>query len=147
MLRIRFPSNHDIRVGEPETGRQKGAFARRQAVLTSGSVVAKNKPAAQQPSFDRCDRPVYARIVGWQKADLWNQKRAGVQQIAVIRLSECTKLCVEGAAANFLVDLGTYAAPAFDRAVQSKHFDALDRPIECNPGHDLRMGEVTAFAA
>ena len=31
-LRVRGPSGQDIGVGEPETGRQEGAFARRQAV-------------------------------------------------------------------------------------------------------------------
>src|SRR5262249_4611690 len=147
MLRIRCPSNHDIRVGEPETGRQEGAFARRQAVLGRGSIVAKNKPTTQQSSFDRCDRPVYTRIIGRQKADLRNKKRAGVQQIALIGLGECTELCVEGAAADFFVNLSAYPPPTLDRTGQSKHFDALDRAIECNPSHDLRMGEVTAFAA
>ena len=54
---------------------------------------------------------------------------------------------MNAAAADLLVDLGADPPPAFDRPASPNFSTLLIAAIERHPRHDLRMGEVPAFAA
>ena len=61
--------------------------------------------------------------------------------------ANAAKLRVERPPADLLVDLRADPAPAVDRAVESERLDGLDGPVERDPRHHLRIGEVMASAA
>src|SRR5690242_291034 len=49
--------------------------------------------------------------------------------------------------ANVVVDALAGLAPALHRAFLAEHLDALDRAVNRDPGHDLRVGELATAAA
>src|SRR5262245_31977050 len=54
---------------------------------------------------------------------------------------------IEPFLANFRVDLGTKLAPMIQRPFKVEGLRALDRAIEGNPRHHLRMGKVLRSSA
>ena len=54
---------------------------------------------------------------------------------------------IESLLADLLVDRVAQQAPALDRAVHLKVLHRLDRPVQGDPGHHLRVGEVPPRAA
>ena len=56
-------------------------------------------------------------------------------------------MSVEPVSADLVVDVVAQRAPTFERPVQAEALDGLDRAVDGDPGHDLRMGELPARAA
>ena len=104
-MRVRGASDQDIGVGEPKAAGEEGSFAGGQAVHGRGGIVPEHEPAAQQLSLDGLDSALDARVVRRQEADLRDQQRARVQQIAVVCLGERAEIWVERSPADLLVDL------------------------------------------
>jgi hypothetical protein len=136
-LRIRPASDQDIGVREPEATGQEGAFAGRQPIPRRGGVVPKHEPAAQELSLDGLDRALDAHIVGRQEADLRDQQRARVQQVAVVRLDKRPETRVECPPADLLVDLSMDPPSPVHRAVEPERLHRLDGPVKRHPRHHL----------
>src|ERR1700730_7337594 len=83
-LRVRAASDQEIGVGEPEATGKEGPPAGRQPGLGRDSVVSEHAPAVQELSLEGLDSAMDARVVGWQEADLRDQQRARIQQVAVV---------------------------------------------------------------
>src|SRR5262245_35002045 len=94
-LRVGEAPKQDIGIGQPEAAGKEGAFAGWQAVFARRGVVAEYKPVAQKLSLDGLDGSPDTRVLGWQKADLRDQQRARIQQVAVVRLGERAQARVE----------------------------------------------------
>jgi hypothetical protein len=45
------------------------------------------------------------------------------------------------------MDLGAEVTPTIDRSHEAEGLRTLDRPVECDPCHHFRMGEMLTFSA
>src|SRR5438067_881396 len=77
-----------------------------------------------------------------QEAELGDQQQAGIEVTRAVALDEAAEIAIETLAADVIVNFGGDGAPAIDRAVELEAFRALDRAIERDPAHDLRIGEL-----
>src|ERR1051326_727971 len=140
-------SGERIGVDQPEAARQECTLARRQPVLGRAGVVAQHQTIDQELALDRRDRAAHARVLRGQETERGNQQQARIEIAGAVALHETAEVLVETVAADVRVNLGAQGAPAIDRAFEPKAFRALDRAIECDPGHDLRIGELLAARA
>src|SRR4051812_48092010 len=83
-----------------------------------------------------------AWIVRGKKADQRNYKCAGIRELRVIRLRECVLPRVVCLFTDLGVDALARRAPAVERSVEVEPLRALDRSVECHPGHDFRVCEM-----
>src|SRR4051812_8099923 len=88
-----------------------------------------------------------SRDVWRQKADERDEQHTGVGERRAVRLDEGIDVRVERFCADIGMNLVAHGAPVVDRSVESKRLGALDRAVESNPSHDLRVSEVARRAA
>src|SRR5690348_11974603 len=139
---VRAASYQTVVVGEPETGRQKSAFrltGRGAALMTHDKALLKE---LLLDAFNRCD---YARVLGRKKPDERKKKKAGVNFVRAIRLSEVTKTGIKAKAADVFVDFAANRPPLVEWSVDLQVLRAAYGTIERDPGHDFGVGEM-AFA-
>src|SRR5438067_1348893 len=96
---------------------------------------------------DGIDGTDHARIVGWQEPDLRDQEQAGIEIRRAVRLHERVALRIVALGADLRVNRIARLLPTLDRAIETEGFGVLDRPIECHPGHHLRIGEMAPRTA
>jgi hypothetical protein len=72
---------------------------------------------------------------------------ARVELLYAIALRESTQLHVESILADIIVDTPAQAPPMIERPDKAKLLNALDPPIERNPGHAFRMGKMAPWPA
>jgi hypothetical protein len=93
-----------------------------------------------EPALHRLDRAPHASVDRRQKADRGDKQRACVQLVRPVSLDEGADTTIERLFAHVLVDLGAELAPVIDRPLKAEGLRALDRPVECDPCHHLRVG-------
>src|SRR5690606_1801727 len=72
---------------------------------------------------------------------------ARIERVCTVILGKCAKIGVERPLANVVVNVLPNGFPAFDRTFNTELLRKLNRAIECDPGHDLGIGEVLTPAA
>jgi hypothetical protein len=115
-------------------------------------VVAEHETVAQVRLLDRRDRPADPRVRGGEETNVWDQQHARIEGVAAIILGEGAHPRVEATLADLLVDPLAQGAQVgkHRRPLLSEHAQLLDgagRPIDRDPGYDLRVREVPPPAA
>ena len=99
-------------------------------------------------ALDRLDGAEHPRVVGGQEADERDHQQAGVESLRAVGLHEGVALGVEAAARRPRAWISSrIARQRVDGPVEPEPLDRLDRAVERDPGHHLRVGEVPARAA
>src|SRR4051794_10073755 len=95
---------------------------------------------------DRVDRAADTRVVDRQEADQWDHQETRVEVLRTVCLREGADTLVEPAFADVTMDRLAQDAPFLDRSLAAEAFDRLDRAIDGDPRHHLRMCELLAGA-
>src|ERR1700680_578792 len=91
-------------VRHPKRASQKRSFSVRQAVDRRILCVASDKTISHETRFNRLDRPLYARIIGFQKSNQRHHEDAGVEMFGAVILHKRIHTRIETLLANLLVD-------------------------------------------
>src|SRR5580704_1242432 len=141
------PALQNVIIGEPEAAGQKSPFPWRQPIDPLAGIVAQHEPVDDQALFDRLDRADHARVGGRQKAHERQQQKARIERLRAVGLDKTAELAIERLLADVGMDLVAQLAPALGPAAGAEPFGDLDRPVEGDPGHHLRMGEMLRWPA
>src|SRR5882672_853450 len=96
---------------------------------------------------DRLYRAANTGVGTRQEANQWDHQEACVEVLRTVRLHEGAGVVIEPAFANVAVDRVAQDAPLLHRSLAAELLDRLDRAIDGDPGHDLRMGELLSRPA
>ena len=147
-LRVSRAPAEDISVGKPEAGRKERAFAGRQAVLGRGSVIAEHKSAAQEPCARSPRRCLGRAASSAGKKPTWGISSALASNKSLsYAWAKAPRSVLNARRQTSSWISARMPPPMVERTVEPERFDALDSPVEGNPRHHLRMGEVTALSA
>src|SRR4029453_5689810 len=115
--------------------------------MASMGVVAKHESIDEQVALHRLDGRVHSRVRGREKSGGGHEKKTRVELLGAVGLNKASKLAVEPAGADFVVNTLTHLAPSRQRALHVELFDGANASIKGNPRHDLRVGEVPGPSA
>jgi hypothetical protein len=134
---------------EPERAREKDAFAAGEAVDASVLLreIAQDETVHRELPANRLDGGDDPFVRRGEEADERHQEDARVELGRAEALRERLLLGVPGLRQDVGVDLVSERGPAFHRPFAAELRAEPDGAIERDPGHDLRVREVTVRAA
>src|SRR3954467_11871943 len=147
LARLGAPAEQDQAVGEPEAAGEEHPLALGQPVERFARAIAQHEAVLRELALDRLDGAAHARVAAGQKARHRDEEQARIERARAVALHEAAALLAPRVLADIGVDLPAHLAPMLDRALASMVLHRLDRAVEGDPAHDLRIGEVARPAA